>query len=216
MISEKALYTLPSIEQKQVSAIDGTVKFLFRLYDGQFVESVVMDYEHGTSICISSQAGCRMGCKFCESTLHGKDRDLLPSELLGQVLVAQKSCGKRISSLVMMGIGEPLDNYDNVIRFLNLITSADGLNLGARHISLSTCGLVDKIYKLAEENLQITLSISLHAYDDATRSAVMPVNNKWNIDSLLTACAAYFKKTELKIFIYPLTMIRFQYSGFLF
>jgi 23S rRNA (adenine2503-C2)-methyltransferase len=198
-VAENALYTLPFIEQKQVSAIDGTIKYLFRLHDGQFVESVVMDYEHGTSICISSQAGCRMGCKFCASTLHGKDRDLLPSELLGQVLVAQKDCGRRISSLVMMGIGEPLDNYDNVIRFLRLITSENGLNLGARHISLSTCGLVDKIYRLAEENLQITLSISLHAYDDATRSAVMPVNNKWNIDSLLTACACYFQKTGRRI-----------------
>lgn len=198
-IAQKSLYALPVVEEKYVSKIDGTVKFLFRLHDGQFVESVVMQYEHGLSICISSQAGCRMGCKFCASTLRGKDRDLLPSELLGQVIVAQRECGERISSLVMMGIGEPLDNYDNVIRFLHLVSCKDGLNLGARHISLSTCGLVDKIYALAKENLQITLSISLHAYDDATRSAVMPVNNKWNIDSLLTACASYFKMTGRRI-----------------
>lgn len=198
-VLERALYTMPQVEQKLVSEIDGTVKFLFRLHDGQLVESVVMEYEHGTSICISSQAGCRMGCKFCASTLNGKDRDLLPSELLGQVLVAQKECGKRISGLVMMGIGEPLDNYDNVMRFLRLATSKDGLNLGARHISLSTCGLVPRIYDLAKENLQITLSISLHAFDDKTRSDIMPVNKKYNIDSLLTACAAYFNTTGRRI-----------------
>jgi 23S rRNA (adenine2503-C2)-methyltransferase len=198
-LAQNALYALPVVANKLVSRIDGTVKFLFRLHDGQYVESVVMDYEHGLSICISSQAGCRMDCKFCASTLQGKHRDLLPSELLGQVLVAQKEVGKRISSLVMMGIGEPLDNYDNVLRFLHLITSPDGLNLGARHISLSTCGVVDKIYDLAKENLQITLSISLHAYDDEKRSAIMPVNNKWNIDSLLTACAHYFTVTGRRI-----------------
>ena len=198
-LSKNALYTLPKVENKLVSKLDGTVKLLFRLHDGQFVESVVMDYEHGLSICISSQAGCRMGCKFCASTLMGKDRDLLPSELLGQILVAQKEIGKRISSLVMMGIGEPLDNYDNVLKFLRLATSAEGLNLGARHISLSTCGVVDKIYALAKEDLQITLSISLHAYDDEKRSAIKPVNNKWNIDSLLKACAHYFSVTGRRI-----------------
>ncbi len=199
VIGEHALYALPHVASKLVSQIDGTVKFLFALHDGQYVESVVMEYEHGLSICISSQAGCRMGCKFCASTLHGKDRDLLPSELLGQVLVAQREVGRRISSLVMMGIGEPLDNYDNVIRFLRLATSNEGLNLGARHISLSTCGVVDKIYALAKENLQITLSISLHAYDDEKRSSIMPINNKWNIDRLLTACADYFKATGRRI-----------------
>ncbi len=199
LLKSNALYTLPAVEQKWESALDGTVKFLFKLHDGQFVESVVMQYEHGLSICISSQAGCRMGCRFCASTLHGKDRDLLPGELLGQILVAQREIGKRISSLVMMGIGEPLDNYDNVIRFLHLVTSKDGLNLGARHISLSTCGLVDKIYMLAKEQFQITLSISLHAYDDEKRSSIMPVNNKWNIDSLLNACASYFQTTGRRI-----------------
>lgn len=198
-LKDNVLYALPKIREKYVSAIDGTVKFLFELYDGQLVESVVMYYEHGITICISSQAGCRMGCKFCASTLNGKDRDLLPSELLGQIIVAQKEIGERISNIVMMGIGEPLDNYDNVIRFLHLVGCESGLNIGARHISLSTCGLVDKIRMLEKENLQITLSISLHAYDDEHRSAIMPVNNKWNIDQLLTACADYFRATGRRI-----------------
>lgn len=196
---EKALYALPQVSEKQVSAIDGTVKLLLRLYDGQYVESVVMFYEHGISICISSQAGCCMGCKFCASTLHGKDRDLLPSEMIGQIIAAQKEIGQRISGVVMMGIGEPLDNYDNVLRFLHLVGAQDGLGIGARHISLSTCGLADKIRMLEKENLQITLSISLHACDDERRSAIMPVNNKWNIDELLSACAEYFKQTGRRI-----------------
>ena len=199
VLEEKAVITLPKVCEKYTSRIDGTVKFLYELYDGQFIESVVMFYEHGVSICISSQAGCRMGCKFCASTLNGKDRDLLPSELLGQIIVAQRELNCRISNVVLMGIGEPLDNYDNVLRFLHLVTSKDGLNIGARHISLSTCGLVDKIYMLAKEDLQITLSISLHASNDEARSAVMPVNNKWNIDALLRACADYFVTTGRRI-----------------
>ncbi len=199
ILAQQVLYALPTVAKKQVSSIDGTVKLLFRLYDGQHVESVVMFYEHGISICISSQAGCRMGCKFCASTLHGKDRDLLPSEMLGQIVVAQREIGQRISGVVMMGIGEPLDNYDNVLRFLHLVSAPDGLNIGARHISLSTCGLVDKIRMLQQENLQITLSISLHACDDQKRSAIMPVNNRWNIQTLLTACSDYFKATGRRI-----------------
>ena len=194
-----ALYALPEVEEKYVSKIDGTVKFLYRLYDGQQIESVVMRYEHGLSICISSQAGCRMGCRFCASTLRGKDRDLLPSEMLGQIIVSSRQIGERISNVVMMGIGEPLDNYDNVLKFLRLAGREDGLNIGARHISLSTCGLVDKIKELQKEDLQITLSVSLHAYDDAHRSAIMPVNKKWNIDALLTACADYFRATGRRI-----------------
>lgn len=199
MLAEKALDVLPKVKERYISSIDGTNKFLFELYDGQLVESVVMFYEHGLSICISSQAGCRMGCRFCASTLNGKDRDLLPSELLGQIIVAQREVGKRISNVVMMGIGEPLDNYDHVLRFLHLVSEEAGLNIGARHISLSTCGLVDKIRMLQKENLQITLSVSLHAYDDRKRSAIMPVNNKWNIDALLKACADYFKATGRRI-----------------
>ena len=198
-LSQFSVLPYPEIEEKFVSSIDSTVKYLFRLSDGQLIESVLMEYEHGLSICVSSQAGCRMGCRFCASTLGGKVRDLLPSEILGQVIMAQKDSGKRISNIVIMGIGEPLDNYDNVTKFLRLVSSPDGLNIGYRHISLSTCGLVPGIYKLAKEDLPITLSISLHAYDDQKRSEIMPVNKAHNIDRLLTACKDYFDKTGRRI-----------------
>jgi 23S rRNA (adenine2503-C2)-methyltransferase len=158
-----------------------------------------MKYKHGNTICISSQVGCRMGCKFCASTIGGKVRDLLPGELLGQIIMAQKDCGERISNIVMMGIGEPLDNYDNVIKFLRLVGDPEGLNIGSRHISLSTCGLVPKINDLAKLDLPITLSISLHASDDKTRSEIMPVNNAFNISSLLDACRAYYSSTGRRI-----------------
>ncbi len=198
-LKQTAILPYPRIEEKYVSKLDGTVKYLFSLHDSQLIESVVMQYEHGTTICISSEAGCPMGCRFCASTIGGKVRNLLPSEMLGQVLVASRDLGIRISGVVMMGIGEPLDNYDNTIRFLRLISSEHGLNLSPRHISLSTCGIVDRIYDLAEEDLPITLSISLHASDDETRSAIMPVNNKWSIDRLLTACRDYFDRTSRRI-----------------
>ena len=198
-LREAFVWHLPVVEQKLVSAIDGTVKYLFGLADGNCVESVVMRYEHGNTICISSQVGCRMGCKFCASTIGGRVRDLTAGELLGQVIAAQKDMGERISNIVMMGIGEPLDNYDNVLKFLHLVNCEAGLNIGYRHISLSTCGLVDKIERLMEENLPITLSISLHAPDDETRSAIMPINNKWNVDTLLDACRAYFLRTGRRI-----------------
>jgi len=194
-----AYFYLPTIEKKLVSAIDGTVKYLFALNDGNCIESVVMKYKHGNTICISSQVGCLMGCAFCASTIGGKVRDLRPSELLGQIIAAQRDMGERISNVVMMGIGEPLDNYDNVIKFLRLVGDEKGLNIGYRHISLSTCGLVDKIDRLAKEDLPITLSISLHASDDETRSSIMPVNKKWNIDSLLAACKNYFARTGRRI-----------------
>ena len=190
---------LPTVEEKLVSALDGTVKYLFGLSDGHCVESVVMRYDHGNTICISSQVGCRMGCKFCASTIGGRVRDLTPAELLGQVIAAQKDLGERISNIVMMGIGEPLDNYDNVLRFLHLVNCEAGLNIGYRHISLSTCGLVSGIARLAEEDLPITLSISLHAPDDETRSAIMPVNNRWGVDELLDACRAYYARTGRRI-----------------
>ena len=190
---------LPKVYRKFVSQIDGTVKYLFSMYDGQLIESVVMRYEHGITICISSQAGCRMGCRFCASTLKGRDRNLYPSELLGQVIAAQRDLGERISGIVMMGIGEPLDNYDNVIRFLQLAGDPKGLGISYRSISLSTCGLVDRIYDLAKEDFPITLSISLHAVCDEERSAIMPVNNKYNMDALLTACRDYFKITGRRI-----------------
>ena len=193
------LDTLPKVEKKLVSKIDGTVKYLFRLHDGACIESVLMKYKHGNTLCISSQVGCRMGCRFCASTIGGKVRDLLPSELLGQVIAAEKDSGERVSNIVMMGIGEPLDNYDNVIKFLKLVNAEGGLNIGYRHISLSTCGVVTGIEKLAEEEFPLTLSISLHAANDKKRSEIMPVNNKWKIADLLSACVGYYKKTGRRI-----------------
>lgn len=199
LLSEKCPLRLPQIHKKLVSEIDGTVKYLFRLIDSQTIESVVMKYEHGYSICVSSQAGCRMGCGFCASTLGGLARNLEPSEILGQIIMAQKDLGIRISNVVMMGIGEPLDNFDNVIKFLRLVNSPDGLCIGYRHISLSTCGVVDGIRKLAEYDFPITLSVSLHFTDDETRSRIMPINRKYCISELLTACSDYFKKTGRRI-----------------
>ena len=198
-LAEKTVDTLPKVEEKLVSKIDGTVKYLFSLYDGACIESVFMRYKHGNTLCISSQVGCRMGCRFCASTIGGKVRDLLPSELLGQIIAAQRDTGERVSNVVMMGIGEPLDNFDNVVKFLELVNREDGLNIGYRHISLSTCGIVPKIYELAELDLPITLSISLHAATDEKRSAIMPINNKWKIDELLSACVDYWRKTGRRI-----------------
>ncbi len=198
-LAETTYIALPTILKKYTSQTDGTVKYLFRLHDGQCVESVVMKYKHGNTICISSQAGCRMGCKFCASTQNGFARNLTPSEMLGQVLAAGKDTGLKISNIVLMGIGEPLDNYNNVIKFLRLVSMENGLNIGLRHISLSTCGVVDKIYSLADEGLPVTLSVSLHHSNDADRSALMPINKKWNIDSLLTACRVFFEKTGRRI-----------------
>ena len=194
-----AEYRLPDVRRKLVSRLDGTVKYLFGLADGNCVESVVMTYEHGRTICISSQVGCRMGCRFCASTIGGKVRDLVPGELLGQVIAAQRDLGERISNIVMMGIGEPLDNMDNVLRFLELVNSPNGLNIGMRHISLSTCGVVPGIDALAEDNLQLTLSVSLHAPDSETRSRIMPVNRAYDVETLFAACHRYFQKTGRRI-----------------
>ncbi len=198
-LEEEAVIPFLTVEQKLVSKIDGTVKYLFGLYDGNVIESVFMRYKHGNTICISSEVGCPMGCKFCASTIGGLVRRLEPSELLGQIIAAQEDMGERISNVVMMGIGEPLDNYANTVKFLELVGAEGGLNIGARHISLSTCGIVDKIDALSELDLQITLSISLHAADDEMRSSIMPVNNKWNISELLDACRRYFLKTGRRI-----------------
>ena len=198
-LSDVSTCHFPTIKRKLVSAIDGTVKYLFSLADGNCIEIVVMKYNHGNTICISSQVGCRMGCKFCASTIGGKVRDLTPGELIGQIISAQKDFGERISGIVMMGIGEPLDNYNNVVKFLGLVGDPDGLNIGYRHISLSTCGIPEKIYELAKLDLPITLSISLHASDDKTRSEIMPINNAYNIDTLLRACRDYFAKTGRRI-----------------
>lgn len=198
-LRELSIDTLPKVELKLTSKIDGTVKYLFKLHDGAMIESVLMRYKHGNTLCISSQVGCLMGCKFCASTIGGKVRDLLPSELLGQVIMASADSGERVSNIVMMGIGEPLDNFDNVVKFLKLVNLEGGLNIGYRHISLSTCGVVPKIYELAELDLPITLSISLHASSDEVRSAIMPINKKWNISALLTACVDYYAKTGRRI-----------------
>ena len=198
-LAEEADYRLPKIEDKFVSEIDGTVKYLFSLNDVECVESVLMKYEHGNTLCVSSQAGCRMGCKFCASTLSGKARDLTPSEILGQVALASRDSGERVDGIVMMGIGEPLDNYDNVIRFLQLVGDADGLGIGMRHISLSTCGVVPGIIKLADEGIPITLSVSLHAYDDEKRREIMPIARKYSISELLSACRYYFDKTGRRV-----------------
>ena len=198
-LEEACLWHLPVIERRLVSAIDGTVKYLFSLADGNCVESVVMKYEHGNTICISSQVGCRMGCRFCASTIGGRVRNLTAGELLGQVIAAAKDTGERISNVVLMGIGEPLDNYDNVLRFLHLVNEPKGVSIGYRHISLSTCGLVDQIHRLREENLPITLSVSLHAPDDETRSAIMPINRRFGVAELLEACRVYYVATGRRI-----------------
>ena len=185
--------------RKYVSQIDGTVKYVYELFDGELIESVLMKYEHGYTVCISTQVGCRMGCKFCASGIYGLTRNLTASEMLAQITYAQRDNNIRISNVVMMGMGEPLDNFDNTIQFLKLVSDENGLNIGMRHISLSTSGVVSGIEKLAEYNLPITLSISLHAPNDEIRSRTMPVNKKWNIDSLLRACREYQKVTTRRI-----------------
>lgn len=176
-----------------------TSKFLFELYDNRVIESVLMKYKHGNSVCISSQVGCRMGCRFCASTLGGLERNLTASEMLDQIYQIQKSSGERVSNIVVMGTGEPLDNYDNLVKFIRMITNENGLNISARNITVSTCGLVDKIKQLADETLQITLAISLHAPNDATRKELMPVANKYSIAQILEACRYYYDKTSRRI-----------------
>jgi len=198
-LDEAYYITAPKIVRKQQSQKDGTIKYLWQLRDGNCVETVLMRYHHGNSVCISSEVGCAMGCAFCASTKGGLVRRLTPSEMVDQVLFASLDSGLEISNIVLMGIGEPLDNYDTVLRFLELINSPDGMNIGMRHISLSTCGLVDKINRLAEEKLQLTLSVSLHAPMDEIRTSIMPVNKKYNVDTLLEACRAYFQKTGRRI-----------------
>lgn len=190
---------MPTVAQKQVSAIDGTVKFLFALHDGAHVESVLLRYGYGNTLCISTQVGCRMGCRFCASTLGGKIRDLLPSEMLGQVIAASAEEDCRISHVVMMGIGEPLDNYDNTVTFLRLARDPKRLGISPRNISLSTCGVVPGILRLAKEEIPVTLSVSLHAPTDEERSRIMPVNVKYPIAQLLGACRTYFETTGRRI-----------------
>ena len=187
------------VARKQVSRLDGTVKYLWELMDGNCIETVLMQYHHGNTVCISSQVGCRMGCAFCASTIGGKIRDLRPSELLDQVMFTQRDSGKTISNIVLMGIGEPLDNLDNVLRFLELVNHRDGLDIGMRHISLSTCGLIPGIKRLGELKLQLTLSVSLHAPDSETRNRIMPVNRAYDVEELFAACHDYFRQTGRRI-----------------
>ena len=198
-LKERCVLTVPQVERKQVSKLDGTIKYLWRLADGNCVESVLMRYQHGNTVCVSCEVGCLMGCAFCASTLGGLVRRLTAGELLDQVIFVQKESGQTISNIVMMGIGEPLDNFDNVMRFLELVNDPEGVNIGMRHISLSTCGLVDKIDKLAEHRLQLTLSVSLHAPDDETRTRLMPVNRAVGVDRLFETCRRYFETTGRRI-----------------
>lgn len=197
----KAEYTLyrPKVLSKQVSKLDGTIKYLWELYDGNAVETVVMSYKHGNTVCVSSQVGCRQGCAFCASTIGGLVRCLEPSEILDEVLFSQLDSGRPISNIVLMGIGEPLDNFDNVMRFLELVNHPDGMNIGMRHISLSTCGITERFDELAERNLQITLSVSLHAPDDETRSRLMPANRGRGVEQLIDSCRRYYQKTGRRI-----------------
>ncbi len=198
-LEKRFFFTSVTAVRRLVSQIDGTVKYLYRLYDGEYIESVFMRYHHGCTVCISTQVGCLMGCKFCASGQNGKARDLTASEMLAQIEYAAADNGVRISNVVMMGMGEPLDNYDNSLRFLHLVGDERGLGIGMRHISLSTSGVVTGIYKLMEEQLPITLSVSLHAPTDELRNTIMPVNRKWNTEALFTACRDYIKATGRRI-----------------
>ncbi len=198
-LKEESYVSTLAVEEKYVSAIDGTVKYLFRLPDGNCIESVVMRYHHGLTICISSQIGCRMGCRFCASTIGGLQRSLTAGEILNQVIFAEKDMGERISNIVLMGIGEPLDNYENVLKFIRNVSHEKGKNIGLRHITLSTCGVVPGIYRLAREQLPITLTISLHAPNNEIRDTLMPVNHKYRIEELLSACDEYVKATGRRL-----------------
>ena len=198
-LKAECVLTVPQVARKQVSQQDGTIKYLWELADGNCIETVLMQYHHGNTVCISSQVGCRMGCAFCASTIAGRVRNLTPAEMLDQVLFTQIDSGLEISNIVLMGIGEPMDNLDTVLKFLELVNYPDGMNIGMRHISLSTCGVIPGIQRLADLGLQLTLSVSLHAPDSETRSKIMPVNRAYDVDKLFAACHDYFKKTGRRI-----------------
>lgn len=191
--------TTAKVEDRQISRLDGTQKFLFRMPDGCLVESVFMKYRFGNSVCISSQVGCRMGCSFCASTLHGLVRSLQPSEMLEQIYAVMRTAKEPVSHVVVMGMGEPLDNYDNLIRFLKLLTCPEGMNLSQRSVTVSTCGIVPNIYRLAKEGLHITLALSLHAVTDEKRKRIMPVAKRWSIAELMEACGEYYRTTGRQI-----------------
>ena len=194
-------YRIPMVKmlERQESKLDGTNKFLFQLEDGHMVESVLMRYKHGNSVCISSQVGCRMGCKFCASTIGGLERNLLPSEMLGQIYQIQKISGERVSNVVIMGTGEPMDNYDNFLKFIEILTDEYGLHISQRNVTVSTCGIVPSMRRLADEQLQITLALSLHGSTQEKRKALMPVANKYELDEVLQACDYYFEQTGRRI-----------------
>ena len=198
-LSEKFYIATCEIEDKYISKLDDTVKYLFKLHDGEYIESVIMKYKYGYTICISSQVGCKMGCKFCASTLAGFKRNLLPAEMESQLHAAQNDLGIRISHIVLMGIGEPLDNYDNVIKFLKTVNDARGLNISLRDVTISTCGIVPRIYNLINENMPVTLTLSLHAPNDEIRSKTMPINDKWGVDEVIKACRDYAEKTSRRV-----------------
>lgn len=199
VLKENTLYTCLEPVRVQESQIDGTKKYLFRLYDGNLIESVFMRYHHGNSVCISSQVGCKMGCRFCASTLNGCVRNLEPSEMLDQIYRIQSLTGERVSNIVIMGSGEPMDNYDNVVKFLGLINSDKGLDISQRNITVSTCGLVPRIKQLAELKLQITLAISLHAPNDELRKTMMPIAYTYSIEQIMDACRYYLSQTARRI-----------------
>ena len=198
-LAENSTYTSLRTVKMLESGIDGTRKYLFGLDDGNVIESVLMKYHHGNSVCISSQVGCRMGCRFCASTLDGLTRNLRPSEMLDQIYRIQRSTGERVSNVVVMGSGEPMDNYDNLVRFIRLLSDENGLNISQRNITVSTCGIVPKILKLADEGLSITLALSLHAPDDETRKTLMPIANSYSLSEVLPACKEYYKKTGRRL-----------------
>ncbi|WP_295208731.1 23S rRNA (adenine(2503)-C(2))-methyltransferase RlmN [Ruminococcus sp.] len=199
LLNEKFCLKSLFVSKKLESHTDNTVKYLYELPDGNHVESVIMEYNYGNTICVSTQVGCKMGCRFCASTIAGFKRNLTSSEILGQIYTSERDSGRKISGVVLMGIGEPMDNYDNVVNFLNLLSCPQGFNMSLRHVSVSTCGVVPRIYELAELKLGITLSISLHASNNKSRSEIMPINNKYDINELLTACRYYFKVTGRRI-----------------
>ncbi|HHX56821.1 MAG TPA: 23S rRNA (adenine(2503)-C(2))-methyltransferase RlmN [Clostridiales bacterium] len=198
-MNDEFYVNLLNISRKLESRVDNIVKYLYGLSDGNFIETVLMEYNHGMSLCISTQVGCKMGCKFCASTVGGFVRNLEPSEMLLQIYKTEKDSGKKISSIVLMGIGEPLDNFDNVIKFLQILSSKEGVNMSLRHVTVSTCGLVPMIDKLAELRLGLTLSVSLHASHNRTRSEIMPVNASYNIEKLISACKRYVDKTGRRV-----------------
>ena len=211
LLNEKFCLKSLFVSKKLESHTDNTVKYLYELEDGNHVESVIMEYNYGNTICVSTQVGCKMGCRFCASTIAGFKRNLTSSEILGQIYASERDSGRKISGVVLMGIGEPMDNFDNVVNFLEVLSCPKGFNMSLRHVSVSTCGIVPRIYELAEKKLGITLSISLHASNNKSRSEIMPVNDRYDINELLAACRYYFKATSGKKLVDIIPVINRHY-----